>query len=82
MIKDTQPRLPMYAFRATANRIMRHYYEKVSLPSRFVALGDAVRALCPVYDQGMRVSARISHQFRDRIHHNLLPEFVSGIFYG
>ncbi len=35
---------------------MRHY-EKALLPKGFVTLGDAVCALCPVYGQGMTVSA-------------------------
>ena len=35
---------------------MRHY-DKVKLPQGFIALGDAVCALCPVYGQGMTVSA-------------------------
>lgn len=54
-IKEAQPISPIYAHRATANR-MRHY-EKIKLPFGFVALGDAVCALCPVYGQGMTVSA-------------------------
>ena len=54
-IADAVPTSKIYAHRATANRI-RHY-EKVRLPSGFVALGDAVCALCPVYGQGMTVSA-------------------------
>ena len=54
-IADAVPTSPIYAHRATANR-MRHY-DKVELPKGFVALGDAVCALCPVYGQGMTVSA-------------------------
>lgn len=54
-IKDAEAVSPIYAYRATANRL-RHY-EKISLPDGFVALGDAVCALCPVYGQGMTVSA-------------------------
>ena len=46
---------PIYAHRATVNRL-RHY-ERVKLPLGFIALGDAVCALCPVYGQGMTVSA-------------------------
>ena len=46
---------PIYAHRATANRL-RHY-EKIKLPTGFMALGDATCALCPVYGQGMTVSA-------------------------
>lgn len=54
-IKDAEPVSLTYAHRATANRL-RHY-EKIQLPFGFVALGDAVCALCPVYGQGMTVSA-------------------------
>ncbi len=49
------PTSPIYAHRATVNR-MRNY-EKIELPQGFIALGDAVCALCPVYGQGMTVSA-------------------------
>ena len=49
------PTSPIYAHRATANR-MRNY-NKIKLPTGFIALGDAVCALCPVYGQGMTVSA-------------------------
>lgn len=46
---------PIYAYRATKNRL-RHY-EKINLPSGLIVLGDAVCSLCPVYGQGMTVSA-------------------------
>ena len=54
-IADATPTSPIYAHRATANRL-RHY-EQIKLPAGFVTLGDAVCALCPVYGQGMTVSA-------------------------
>ena len=54
-IADATPTSPIYAHRATANRL-RHY-EQVTLPTGFITLGDAVCALCPVYGQGMTVSA-------------------------
>jgi hypothetical protein len=54
-IKNALTTSPIYAHRATANR-WRHY-EKIEMPTGFVALGDAVCALCPVYGQGMTVSA-------------------------
>ncbi len=54
-IKDAEPTSHIYAHRATTNRL-RHY-EKIKLPHGFVALGDSVCALCPVYGQGMTVSA-------------------------
>ena len=49
------PSSPIYAHRATANRLRN--YEQIKLPGGFVTLGDAVCALCPVYGQGMTVSA-------------------------
>lgn len=54
-ITQAEPVSPIYAHRATTNRL-RHY-EKILLPQGFICLGDAVCALCPVYGQGMTVSA-------------------------
>ncbi|WP_019508853.1 hypothetical protein [Pleurocapsa sp. PCC 7319] len=54
-IADATPTSPIYAHRATANRLRN--YEKIKLPQNFITLGDAVCALCPVYGQGMTVSA-------------------------
>lgn len=62
-IKDAEPVSPIYAHRATVNRL-RHY-EKVMLPKGFICLGDAVCALCPVYGQGMTVSALSAIVLRD-----------------
>lgn len=62
-IKEAEPISPIYAHRATANRL-RHY-EQILLPQGFIALGDAVRALCPVYGQGMTVSAKAAMVLRD-----------------
>jgi 2-polyprenyl-6-methoxyphenol hydroxylase-like FAD-dependent oxidoreductase len=41
--------------RATVNRL--YHYEQIELPDGFVAIGDSVCALCPIYGQGMTVSA-------------------------
>jgi len=65
-IKDAEPTSRIYAHRATANRL-RHY-EEVILPQGFVVLGDAVCALCPVYGQGMTVSALSAIVLRDWLH--------------
>ena len=54
-IANATPTSDVYAHRATANR--RRNYEQIKLPAGFIALGDAVCALCPVYGQGMTVSA-------------------------
>ncbi len=66
MIQAAKPVSPIYAHRATANRL-RHY-EKTPLPEGFVVLGDAVCALCPVYGQGMTVSATSVLVLRDWLH--------------
>lgn len=62
-IKNAQPVSPIYAHRATANR--QRHYEQIDLPNGFVTLGDAVCALCPVYGQGMTVSALSSMVLKD-----------------
>ena len=54
-IANAVPTSPIYAHRATANRLRN--YDKIKLPKSFITLGDAVCALCPVYGQGMTVSA-------------------------
>lgn len=65
-IQDAQPMSRIYAHRATANRL--YHYEKVTLPEGFIVLGDAVCALCPVYGQGMTVSAISALVLRDWLH--------------
>lgn len=55
-IKEAEPVSPVYAYRATANRL-RHY-EKMQLPKGFISIGDAVCALCPIYGQGITQSAQ------------------------
>lgn len=62
-IQHAEPASPIYAHRATANRLRR--YEKTVLPEGFICLGDAVCALCPVYGQGMTVSALAAIVLRD-----------------
>lgn len=67
-IKDAEGRSRIYAHRVTKNRL-RHY-EKINLPQGFVALGDSVCALCPVYGQGMTVSAIATTILRDWLNQN------------
>ncbi|MDV2995763.1 MAG: putative epoxidase LasC [Chroococcidiopsis sp. SAG 2025] len=62
-IASADPVSPTYAHRATANRL--YHYEKIKLPQGFIALGDAVCALCPIYGQGMTVSAVGAIALRD-----------------
>lgn len=44
------------AYRSTANRLY-HYEQLDNLPKGFIAIGDAVCALCPAYGQGLTTSA-------------------------
>jgi 2-polyprenyl-6-methoxyphenol hydroxylase-like FAD-dependent oxidoreductase len=62
-IHSAEPVSDVLAHRATANRL--HHYEQIEMPMGFIALGDAVCALCPVYGQGMTVSA-LSAQVLER----------------
>jgi 2-polyprenyl-6-methoxyphenol hydroxylase-like FAD-dependent oxidoreductase len=55
IISQAEPSSEIYAYRATANRL-RHF-ERIKLPQGFIAIGDAVCALCPVYGQGLTLSA-------------------------
>jgi 2-polyprenyl-6-methoxyphenol hydroxylase-like FAD-dependent oxidoreductase len=65
LIKDAEPVSPIYAYRATANHLRQ--YEQVQMPQGFVALGDAVCALCPVYGQGMTVAALSALVLQDEL---------------
>jgi 2-polyprenyl-6-methoxyphenol hydroxylase-like FAD-dependent oxidoreductase len=53
-----EPLSEVIAHRATVNRL--YHYEDIELPDGLIALGDSVCALCPVYGQGMTVSAMSS----------------------
>ncbi|MBW4440676.1 MAG: monooxygenase [Plectolyngbya sp. WJT66-NPBG17] len=54
-IAQAEPCSEIRAHRATANRL--YHYEDIRLPDGLIAIGDSVCALCPVYGQGMTVSA-------------------------
>lgn len=55
VVAQAEPSSPISAYGVTANRL-RHF-ERVNLPNRFIAVGDAVCTLCPVYGQGITTSA-------------------------
>lgn len=55
-IKDAESASPIYGCRATENRV-RHFERLPRMPENFVAVGDAICTLNPVYGQGMTVAA-------------------------
>jgi len=54
-IVEAEPLSEVRVHRATANRM--YHYEQIALPNNLIAIGDSVCALCPIYGQGMTVSA-------------------------
>ncbi|MEV0586098.1 FAD-dependent oxidoreductase [Nonomuraea sp. NPDC050310] len=62
----TTPLGPIRPFRDTANR--RRLLERAPLPAGFVALGDAVVAVNPLYSHGLSIAAlsalRLDHELR------------------
>ncbi|KUM97735.1 pyridine nucleotide-disulfide oxidoreductase [Streptomyces cellostaticus] len=66
LLAEAEPLSEVTLTRTTANR--RHFYERMRVwPENFVALGDAVCALNPVYGHGMSVSAQSALALRDVI---------------
>ena len=63
-ISHLSPISEIKAYRATANRLY-HYERLEAMPSGFVAIGDAVCALCPAYGQGLTTSALSALTLRD-----------------
>lgn len=54
-LQDAEILSDIWVHRSTTNRL--YHYEQIKLPSGLIAMGDSVCALCPVYGQGMTVSA-------------------------
>lgn len=54
-IVEAEPLSEVRVHRATVNRM--YHYEQMALPNNLIAIGDSVCALCPIYGQGMTVSA-------------------------
>ncbi|BAU10425.1 monooxygenase [Leptolyngbya sp. NIES-3755] len=54
-IAQSEPLSEVRSHRATVNRM--YHYEEIEMPKGLIAIGDSVCALCPVYGQGMTVSA-------------------------
>ncbi len=75
-VAHAKPIEPALSYRNTANRVRR--YERMRRwPERFVALGDAVAALNPIYGQGMTLAALGAEGLRDELElHGALPDFA------
>lgn len=63
-IAHATPVSPIKAYRSTANKL-RRYDELAHMPNGFIALGDAVCALCPAYGQGLTTSGMGAIALRD-----------------
>ena len=63
-IAQSTPTSDIKAYRATANKL--HHYETLPhMPTGFIAIGDAVCALCPAYGQGLSTSAMSAMTLRN-----------------
>ncbi|PZO10262.1 MAG: monooxygenase [Leptolyngbya foveolarum] len=63
-IAQSTPISKIKAYRSTANRLY-HYEQLDKMPMGFVAIGDAVCALCPAYGQGLTTSAMSALTLQD-----------------
>lgn len=63
-IAQSTPISEIKAYRSTANRLY-HYEQLDKMPTGFVAIGDAVCALCPAYGQGLTTSAMSALTLQD-----------------
>lgn len=72
-IAQAEPVSDIQAHRATMNRL--YHYEKIAMPEGLIAIGDAVCALCPIYGQGMTVSALASLVLQQWLAKSQKPNF-------
>ena len=63
-IAQSTPVSEIKAYRSTANRLY-HYEQLGKMPKGFIAIGDAVCALCPAYGQGLTTSAMSALTLQD-----------------
>lgn len=63
LIGAAVPLGPARPYRNTANR--RRYFERASLPSGFLVVGDALSSLNPLYSHGMSVAALSALRLRE-----------------
>jgi 2-polyprenyl-6-methoxyphenol hydroxylase-like FAD-dependent oxidoreductase len=72
-IAQAEPMSEIRAHRATMNRL--YHYERIEMPEGLIAIGDAVCALCPIYGQGMTVSALASLVLQQWLAKSQKPNF-------
>ncbi|MFJ3217562.1 NAD(P)/FAD-dependent oxidoreductase [Kitasatospora sp. NPDC086801] len=65
IIASAEPIGEIRGYRATANR--RRRYDKLPVPEGFLAVGDAVTALNPIYGHGMSVAAHCAFHLDRRL---------------
>ncbi|MEL7054146.1 MAG: monooxygenase, partial [Cyanobacteria bacterium J06588_5] len=63
-IASLTPTTPIKAYRSTANK-RRRYDQLEHMPTGFIAIGDAVCALCPAYGQGLTTSGQSAVVLQD-----------------
>ncbi|MBW4507494.1 MAG: 2-polyprenyl-6-methoxyphenol hydroxylase-like oxidoreductase [Scytonematopsis contorta HA4267-MV1] len=79
-VKNAKPLSAIHSFRGTENRLRE--YEKMSRqPEGFVALGDSVCALNPIYGQGMTITALGTKTLEECLQEqcNVNPQNITGV---
>ena len=72
-IEPLTPVSPLKAYRSTANKL-RRYDTLKQMPIGFIAIGDAVCALCPAYGQGLTTSGLSALVLQDWLSKNELTD--------
>lgn len=75
-IASLTPTTPIKAYRSTANK-RRRYDQLEHMPTGFIAIGDAVCALCPAYGQGLTTSGQSAVVLQDWLSQNELTHTLA-----